>query len=178
MRGLCAFLRQGFVVELARSDGVEAEVELIFPAEFQARLAQCVVAVLRAGMAFGEVGGVRGGKPFALQGLIWQGKTPFEIHEMRAKPVDRESASDPKSYTAETYTYLYRAEYGSPEVDQTKPTITNITVKPDGKNVRVTLDALAEGHVHEFHLPGVKSAGGEKLWHPAAYYTLNYVPEN
>jgi hypothetical protein len=44
----------------ARGDGVEAEVELIFPAEFKARLAQRVVAVLRAGMALGEVGGVRG----------------------------------------------------------------------------------------------------------------------
>jgi hypothetical protein len=34
VRGLCAFLQQGFVVELARGDGVEAEVELIFPAEW------------------------------------------------------------------------------------------------------------------------------------------------
>ena len=53
MRGLCAFLRERFVVELARGQGIEAEVELIFPAEFEARLAQRVVAVLRAGMAFG-----------------------------------------------------------------------------------------------------------------------------
>jgi len=60
VRGLCAFLRQGFIVEFARGDGVEAEVELIFPAEFKARFAQRVVAVLRAGMAFGEVGGVGG----------------------------------------------------------------------------------------------------------------------
>ncbi len=60
VRGLCAFLWERLVVELARGDGVEAEVELIFPAEFEARLAQRVVAVLSAGMAFGEVGGVRG----------------------------------------------------------------------------------------------------------------------
>jgi hypothetical protein len=33
---------------------------LIFPAEFEARLAQRIVAVLRTGMTFGEVGGVRG----------------------------------------------------------------------------------------------------------------------
>ena len=132
--------------------------------------------------------GARGGKPFALQRLVWQGQTPFEIHEMHAlkdgfeftftKPVDRESASDPKSYTAETYDYIYRAEYGSPEVDKTIPQIKNITVGADGRSVRVTLDTLQEGHVHEFHFPGVKSATGEKLWHPAAYYTLNYIPEN
>jgi hypothetical protein len=60
MRGLGAFLRQGFVVEFARGLGVEREVELVFPAEFKARLAQGVVAVLRAGMALGQVGGVGG----------------------------------------------------------------------------------------------------------------------
>ena len=64
MEQKCAVLApscgQRFVVKFARGDGVEAEVELIFPAEFEARLAQRVVAVLRAGMALGEVGGVRG----------------------------------------------------------------------------------------------------------------------
>ena len=60
MRGLGAFLREGFVVELAGALGVEAEVELIFPAEFEAGFAQGVVAVLGTGMAFGEVGGVGG----------------------------------------------------------------------------------------------------------------------
>jgi hypothetical protein len=36
---------------------------LIFPAEFEARLAQRIVAVLRAEMAFGEVGSVDGIQP-------------------------------------------------------------------------------------------------------------------
>ena len=39
---------------------VEAEVELVVPAELVARLGQRVVADLRAGVALGEVGGVRG----------------------------------------------------------------------------------------------------------------------
>ena len=60
MGGLGAFLRERLIVEFTRGHGVEAQVELIFPAEFEARLAQRIVAVLRAGMAFGEVGGVRG----------------------------------------------------------------------------------------------------------------------
>ncbi len=51
---------QGFVVEFARLVRVEAEVELVFPAELEARLGQRVVANLRAGVPFGEVGGVRG----------------------------------------------------------------------------------------------------------------------
>jgi hypothetical protein len=40
--------------------GIEAEVELVVPAEFEARLGQRVIADLRAGVALGEVGGVGG----------------------------------------------------------------------------------------------------------------------
>ncbi|MEW6159448.1 MAG: hypothetical protein AB1813_18630 [Verrucomicrobiota bacterium] len=131
--------------------------------------------------------GARGGKPFALQRLIWTGLVPFEVHEMRAKPdgfeltftepVDRASAANPDAYRMETYTYIYRADYGSPEVDKTNPVIEKAEVSSDGKTVRLVVNALQEGHVHELHLPGVKSVKGEPLLHPAAYYTLNYIPE-
>src|SRR5581483_2189098 len=57
--------------------------------------------------------GSRGPKPFALERLDWTGETPFEIHEMRAKPdgfeltftepVNRETASDVGSYKLTTY---------------------------------------------------------------------------
>jgi len=43
-----------------RSGGVEAEVELVFPAEFKAGEADGVVAILRIGDSFRQVGGVRG----------------------------------------------------------------------------------------------------------------------
>ena len=131
--------------------------------------------------------GARGGKQFALQRLVWTGKVPFEIHEMHAKPdgfeltftepVDAKTAGDPASYTIDTFTYIYQSSYGSPEVDQTKPIIKSIKVAPDGKSARLVIDGLVEGHIHELHLPGVKSAKGEPLLHPEAYYTLNHIPE-
>lgn len=40
--------------------GVEAQVKLVLPAEFEAGEGQGVIAFLRAGMAFGEVSGVGG----------------------------------------------------------------------------------------------------------------------
>jgi hypothetical protein len=55
-----AVLGEGFVVEFADGDGGGAEVELVFPAELEAGLAEGVVAVLGAGVAFGDVGGVVG----------------------------------------------------------------------------------------------------------------------
>ncbi|HEX5103737.1 MAG TPA: hypothetical protein VFV87_08010 [Pirellulaceae bacterium] len=131
--------------------------------------------------------GSRGSQPYSLDRLDWTGKTPFEIHEMHAlptgfeltftEPVEAATAGDPKSYKLSTYTYIYQAAYGSPEVDPTEPKITKIEVSPDGKKVRLTIDKLQEGHVHELHLDGVRSAAGQPLLHPAAYYTLNYIPD-
>lgn len=131
--------------------------------------------------------GARGGRPFALQRLEWTGRTPFEVHEMRARPdgfelvftepVDPASAGRTDAYTLETYTYLYRADYGSPEVDRTRPGIRSATVSPDRRSVRLRFDPVP-GHIHELHLPGVRNAAGQPLLHDAAYYTLNVVPSS
>lgn len=131
--------------------------------------------------------GTRGTEPFSLERLQWTGKMPFEVQEMRAKPdgfeltftrpVDPKTAADVKSYTIGTYTYIYQANYDSPEVDRTTPTITRIEVAQDNRSARLYLDKLQEGHVHELHLPGIRSADGLPLLHNVAYYTLNYIPQ-
>ena len=54
--GFGSVLGEGFVVIEAGGDRIEAEVELVFPAEFEAGFAEGVVAVLGTGVAFGEVG--------------------------------------------------------------------------------------------------------------------------
>jgi len=130
--------------------------------------------------------GSRGSQPYSLDRLIWTGKTPFEIQEMRAKSdgfeltftekIDPAIAADFSSYRLTTYTYIYQSQYGSPEVDGTTPTIKKIDVAPDGRSVRLFIDQLQEGHVHELHADGLRSASGRSLLHPVAYYTLNYVP--
>jgi glucose/arabinose dehydrogenase len=130
--------------------------------------------------------GSRGNKPFALERLDWTGKTPFEILEMRAQPdgfelhftapVNREQASRPESYQLQTYTYIYQAAYGSPEVDFTTPTIRSATVSDDGRIVNLVIDGLQEGHIHELVASGVTSTAGLPLLHKEAYYTLNRLP--
>jgi hypothetical protein len=131
--------------------------------------------------------GSRGKQNFALERLEWTGKTPFEVLNMKARPdgfeltftqpVDPATAGDIESYLMPTYTYIYQESYGSPEVDHVDCKITNVVVSPDGLSVRLTVDKLHEGHVHELHLDGVKSAEGKPLWHPVGYYTLNYIPD-
>lgn len=132
--------------------------------------------------------GSRGPLPFSVERIDFSGKTPFEIHEMRARhdgfeltftePVDPRTAADAGSYKLQTYTYIYQASYGSPEVDHTEPRITKLVVLPDARGVRLSIDGLQEGHVHELHADGVRSAAGQPVLHPQAYYTLNYLPEN
>ncbi len=130
--------------------------------------------------------GSRGTKPFAIERLAWTGKVPFEIHEMRAKldgfeltftqPVDPATASKLESYAMKTFTYIYRADYGSPEVDATTPKITKVEVGKENRSVRLYVEGLQEGHIHDLAVPGLRSAEGRALLHPQAYYTLNYVP--
>lgn len=131
--------------------------------------------------------GARGGKPHSLQRLVWTGETPFEIEELRAKPdgfelkftlpVDAKTMTDLANYTLDTFIYAYQSAYGGPEVDQTKCTVTGATVGADGKTVRLVVDGLVEGHIHEFAFKNLASATGEPLLHDKAFYTLNKIPE-
>ena len=130
--------------------------------------------------------GSRGSKPFALERLAWTGKVPFEIHEMRAKPdgfeltftqpLDPATAGDVTAYKMNTFTYIYQASYGSPEVDPTTSSIGRVTVGADHKSVRLYVNGLQEGHIHTLVAEGVRSVEGQPLLHKDAYYTLNYIP--
>jgi hypothetical protein len=130
---------------------------------------------------------VRGPRAYAVQRLDWTGKTPFEIKEINAqsdgflvtftKPVDRDIASQGESYSLSTYTHIYQAGYGSPEVDHTKPQVRQATVSENGLQVQLQVDGLVQGHVHEFDLQPIRSATKlEKLVHVKAFYTLNEIP--
>lgn len=131
--------------------------------------------------------GSRGTQPFSLERLDWTGKVPFEIHEVHARPngfelsftepVDPESTGDVASYRVDTYAYIYRSDYGSPEVDATTASVTRAVVSDSGRSVRLTVDGLQEGQIHELHLRGVRSKSQQPLLHPIAYYTLNYLPK-
>jgi len=112
---------------------------------------------------------------------------PFEIHEMRAlsdgfeltftKPVDKATAKD-ASFKMRAYTYIYQKAYGSPEVDHVEPKVSVASVSEDGKSLKLKVEPMTKGHVHELHSEGLKtSEGGNGLLHTDAYYTLNEIPE-
>jgi hypothetical protein len=124
---------------------------------------------------------------YGLERLVWTGKMPFEIQEMRARPdgfelvftrpVDEKTASDVKSYGLSSYTYLYHSTYGSDEIQKQTLRIQEAKVSQDGMRVRLKAEGLRELFVHELEAKGVASRDGEILLHPQGYYTLNRIPE-
>ena len=129
---------------------------------------------------------VRGPRAYAIQRLDWTGKVPFEIKTVTAradgfrltftKPVDPQVAARVDVYQMATFTHIYQQGYGSPEVDQTIPTVKSATVSKDRMQVDLVVEGRVSGHVHEFHLPQIRSAEDEPLLHADAYYTLNEIP--
>lgn len=191
------FENQMFVGDQTHSTIMRVDLEMIegayqgacFP--FRAGFQSGVVGVEMAPQGGLFVGGTnrgwgsRGPRNFSIERLDWTGETPFEIQSMRlrkngfvltlTKPVDPKTAEDLASYELETYTYIYREQYGSPEVDHTEPTIQSIHVSEDGLKVELVIEGLQIGHVHELHAKGLRAKTGEPLLHSDAYYTLNHL---
>ncbi len=131
---------------------------------------------------------VRGPEAFALQRIDWNGVVPFEIQEIRirndgflvhfTKPIDLQVASKTDTYNITTYTHVYHAGYGSPEVDHTTCRVTRAVPSADGLTVRLHLEKIIEDHIHDFDLSNMTSQDGRRLLHHKAYYTVNEIPSN
>ena len=126
---------------------------------------------------------VWGGATEGLQRIVWTGKVPMDILEMRltktgfelvfTKPVDRETAGDTSAYSMIHYYYLYHRTYGSPKTDVTPVNVTGVSVSDDGLRVELTADGLVPRRVYELRPKGIRSADGEPLATTIAAYTLN-----
>jgi cytochrome c551/c552 len=149
-------------------------------------------------MAFGQdnamyVGGTNRGwgstgkEVFGLERLVFTGKTPFEMETVKAMPdgfeikftvkVNKASAEDVNNYDVSSYTYKYHPVYGSPMVNIGENPVHGAKLAEDGQTVRIVVNNLREGYVHEIKPEGVKTAEGNlELLHGSAYYTLNSIP--
>jgi len=131
--------------------------------------------------------GSTGKQSFGLQRLEWTGVMPFEVKTIKAQPdgfeleftmpVDVAAAKDAASYNVSSFTYKYHHIYGSPPVLQNNRVIKAIQVSADKMKVRLVLDSLKEGYVHEIKAEGVRSDNNLSLMHNYGYYTLNRIPD-
>lgn len=149
-------------------------------------------------MRFGVDGSIFGGmtsrgwastgkEPYALQRLEWTGKMPFEMKNISARPdgfeieftqpVNQKLAKNPATYEVTGFTYHYHHHYGSEIINSKKAMLRGIQVSADGKKVRLVLDSLRAGYIHEIKLHDLVTENGLNLLHNTAYYTLNNVPD-
>jgi azurin/glucose/arabinose dehydrogenase len=131
--------------------------------------------------------GATGGGLYGLQRLEWNGQVPFEMKTVTAqpdgfeitftRPVDEKTARNAASYKVSTFTYQYHHNYGSPVINQGSCPLKAIEVSPDHRKVRLVLDSLKEGYIHEIRTEGVVSEDHYTLLHGYGYYTLNHIPD-
>ena len=124
---------------------------------------------------------------FGLQRLEWNGKIPFEMKTVKAEPdgfeieftqpVDVKRARDVNSYELTSFTYKYHHQYGSPVINEGSCPIRAISVSGDKMKVRLVVDSMRLGYIHEIKATGLRSADNFTLLHNFGYYTLNNFPE-
>ncbi len=131
--------------------------------------------------------GSTGKEPYGLERMVWTGKTPFEMKAVHAmpdgfeieftSPVDKTTAENVDNYIVSSYTYKYHAVYGSPMVNIDDNAVRGAKATADGLKVRIVVDGLREGYIHDIKPEGVRSAQGKlPVLHPQAFYTLNSIP--
>lgn len=131
--------------------------------------------------------GSTGRAPYGLQRMVWNGKTPFEMKTVQAKPdgfeieftepIDVSAAKNADSWKLSSFTYKYHHNYGSPVINQGSCPVKAIEVSPDRLKVRLVVDSLRLGYIHEIKAEGVLSAHRNALLHDFGYYTLNQLPD-
>jgi azurin len=128
-----------------------------------------------------------GGGLYGLQRLVWNGKTPFEMKTVQARPdgfeieftqpVDEKTARDAASWELNSFTYQYHHNYGSPVINIGSCPVKAIAVSADRLKVRLVVDSMRLGYIHEIRAEGLRSTDRNSLLHNYGYYTLNRLPD-
>jgi azurin len=123
---------------------------------------------------------------YALQRLVWNGELPFEMKDIHAMsdgfeveftaPVNSSKLKDPKNFTVNSFTYKYQHQYGSPIINNRTRKIIGMIPSADGRKVKLVLDSLIPGYIHEIRVANLESTEQKSLLHDFAYYTLNEIP--
>lgn len=118
-----------------------------------------------------------------LQRIAWDGTASPDLHAVTltdrgfrvsfTQPLDRAQLANPASYELTRFRYYYHVKYGSPWVDEAKVPIAAVEPAADGRSVELVLAELKPGFVYELSVPTLRTAAGEPLANPLAYYTAN-----
>jgi hypothetical protein len=76
-----------------------------------------------------------------------------------------------------SYTYRLESRYGGPEADTQEVAVKSVELVDEGKAVRLRLEDMRAGYVHELRMENIAGQDGAKLLHAEAYYTLVKIPK-
>lgn len=126
-----------------------------------------------------------------LQRIVYTGKMPMEITEMKVKkngfeltftkPVDRKSIHKNSGIALRHYYYKYQKKPIHENIDKSNQTdikdveIKDIKISKDGKKIMLQLSELKEGYVYELKLTDLVSTDNTLLENNLICYTLNNV---
>lgn len=123
---------------------------------------------------------------YALQRLDWTGKVPFEMKAIKitpsgfrvefTKPVAKTVLENLQNYQIQGFTYKYHHIYGSPAINMLDCVVKTATANEDNTVVKLEVDGLRAGYVHQVQLADMKAADGSELLHNVGYYTINRIP--
>ncbi|MDZ7896490.1 MAG: hypothetical protein U5N85_00465 [Arcicella sp.] len=130
--------------------------------------------------------GATGKELFGLQRLVWNGRTPFEMKTVSARPdgfeieftqpVNKTTAENLSNYELKSFTYKYQHQYGSPIINQEDTPLRGVIVSEDRMKVRLVMNNMRQGYIHQVMAAGLLNDEGQPLLHDIAYYTLNEIP--
>ena len=130
--------------------------------------------------------GATGKDPFGLQRLVWNGRIPFEMKTISARPdgfeveftqpVNKATAENLSNYELKSFIYKYQHQYGSPIINQEDTPLRGIIVSEDRMKVRLVINNIRQGYIHQVMASGLLNDEGQPLLHDIAYYTLNEIP--
>ncbi|MFT4032473.1 MAG: hypothetical protein QM669_08630 [Siphonobacter sp.] len=98
-------------------------------------------------------------------------KTGFEL--TFTEPLQAGLARQVNQYAVKRFYYEYHRAYGSKKFDEMPVSVTNVTLSPDGKKVKIDLAELKKGYIYEFKLGALQASTGEPLLSRLVCYTLN-----
>lgn len=125
----------------------------------------------------------KGGKPFGLQKVVWDGTNPFEILNVKMiksgfkvtfTEAITQSSADNLTLDIIEWGYEYTSRYGSPKQDEKRLPVKSLKVSDDRKSL-VFETNLNERKVVKFQINGLKDKKGRSPSVPIVYYTVNKV---
>ncbi|WP_111977289.1 DUF7133 domain-containing protein [Algibacillus agarilyticus] len=127
--------------------------------------------------------GAKGGKPFGLEKIVWDGTNPFELYDIKltktgfeinfTEALDANSVLN-ESFYIEEWNYLYSGAYGSAKHNKKQLPIKKLKLSPDNKKLIIDLDLSAD-KVVMIDFKGLVSHSGRKNSVSKVYYTLNQL---